>query len=924
MATWPDPRSIVVSMAFGATQRDFSPTYEVLSPGADENDPGPVRGPVTWERGRLGDAPETSTTRIHFSLNDPDGEFSRRNPESPRFGTLREGTPVRLAIDVGAGAQPVATSGVPRFAPSWDGEHEDGDTINPRVPIESLGLLALLGRDTRVLSCAWSSVGFYTVGQYVATGQDVGSTYFPLETSLASYIPGRPAIDGTFVATSGPLGTNGAMDMSGSVTLSGPIADRRSLDPSWNLAFAVKMTAVSGAAVTIARFTVGGETYLTVAVDDTAGAELVVTITRAGVTDSTTVSASDITDGDWHTIELIVSGTSASVPIQIDYDGTAHLDTLVVARADPDGFIFGGVPELTGLAQIAAPVAFYDDAVRLANAGETPESRLITLAQGLGLVFQFDPDSTMPQVSLGRWRPGTPMATVRDIEDADEAAIYEARLGFIRHRTVDRRYNQDPAATFAWADIPGAVPLDDDRDTYNVITASDPDGNFAIEEETDGPVGSNPDTGVGPRPLPITRNVNDPANLRHHAGWVLRKGTIDQPRYIVFLNLFSEPGLAADWIALDVGSRIVITGAPPQHVGPEDLDLIIEGERGSLHGGEDGWVELHCQPYQPYEVRVWAEESPPDLGDHMGRWATERHCAIRVAIDDNDTSVLIDPPIGRWTTTAADLDEGNYQALYAAVGGERMKVTAVATTACTVVAAGAADHDDNAAVTPADYAGGAAGQWAFVAARARGGSLSIADANYTYTLLRQQGGLYLWATLRASAAPAPTVTPSGSASGDTISAVTFGFASMPVTLDDLLDAIILATSKSNVSDQDIDYSRIRAGSLPGRLILLVAGKSDDWTSVAPPSGFTELVDVSSTTGNDQGLYVAYRIDTTPAGVTPGKLAVTGGAAAVSDSMMLALGSGFQTLTVERSANGVVKSHAAGAPIETVDPLIWAL
>lgn len=258
-------------------------------------------------------------------------------------------------------------------------------------------------------------------------------------------------------------------------------------------------------------------------------------------------------------------------------------------------------------------------------------------------------------------------------------------------------------------------------------------------------------------------------------------------------------------------------------------------------------------------------------------------------------------------------------------GGELISATRITTTEAAFVAAGTPAHDDNTAVVPVDYSGGAVGDWVMVVAAERDSTveLSISDGNYEYTLLCQHGGLYVWAAIRTADIPAPTITPSGGGSGDTVSAVMFGLRNMPVTLAPgqyVLDQAM----RTNSSAQNIAYPGLPEGIYWGRVILLVARKSDDWTGVAPPTGFTEAVDSSTTSGDEQGIAVYYRIDESPSVVNPGSLAVTGGSSAASDVLVLALAGGYQTMTVDRAHNGIKKAHAAGTYLEVRDELVVAL
>jgi hypothetical protein len=109
------------------------------------------------------------------------------------------------------------------------------------------------------------------------------------------------------------------------------------------------------------------------------------------------------------------------------------------------------------------------------------------------------------------------------------------------------------------------------------------------------------------------------------------------------------------------------------------------------------------------------------------------------------------------------------------------------------------------------------------------------------------------------------------------------------------------------------------------VVLVLGWKQDDWTSVATLSGLTEIGDVPSTDGNDQGLIWDYVIQTNPALVDLGSFVVTGGASAISKSAVVAFVGGFQTMTVSaRSVNGVVKSHASNTLLAVDNPIVMAL
>jgi hypothetical protein len=77
-------------------------------------------------------------------------------------------------------------------------------------------------------------------------------------------------------------------------------------------------------------------------------------------------------------------------------------------------------------------------------------------------------------------------------------------------------------------------------------------------------------------------------------------------------------------------------------------------------------------------------------------------------------------------------------------------------------------------------------------------------------------------------------------------------------------------------------------------------------------------------GNDQGITWAYWLQTAASAVPASSFVITGGAAAISSSAVVALRSDVVSLTVTRSVNGVVKSHSVADTIEVEDPCVLAL
>jgi len=92
---------------------------------------------------------------------------------------------------------------------------------------------------------------------------------------------------------------------------------------------------------------------------------------------------------------------------------------------------------------------------------------------------------------------------------------------------------------------------------------------------------------------------------------------------------------------------------------------------------------------------------------------------------------------------------------------------------------------------------------------------------------------------------------------------------------------------SNSSAQNINTPALNPPT--DNLLIIVAGfKQDDWINVATLAGFTEIQETVSTGGNDSGQVWDYQIQTTKVNLSTSSFVVSGGAAATSRSIALAL------------------------------------
>jgi hypothetical protein len=260
----------------------------------------------------------------------------------------------------------------------------------------------------------------------------------------------------------------------------------------------------------------------------------------------------------------------------------------------------------------------------------------------------------------------------------------------------------------------------------------------------------------------------------------------------------------------------------------------------------------------------------------------------------------------KWSTASVPYD-------LAIRAAERVTCTAVANNAPTFVAAGVASHGDAIDLTPALPAGLTAGDLVLCLAAIRSTSGQIFETTQTWTRLPIFGSsdnVALWATTYTSGLAAPVMNFFGSFSaGDTTSAQTCAFRyTQPLT-----HAVAVRNANAAAANIAVPGLVVQRN---GCVIIAAGWKQDDWTSVATLSGFTEIGEPSTTTGNDQGLVWDYVIQTTATDIASTPFVVTGGTNQISKAGVVAILGDCQTLTLTRNVNAISGgvAHPAGSEI----------
>ncbi|WP_432050320.1 hypothetical protein [Verrucosispora sp. NA02020] len=244
--------------------------------------------------------------------------------------------------------------------------------------------------------------------------------------------------------------------------------------------------------------------------------------------------------------------------------------------------------------------------------------------------------------SMGPQPPGTLMAVMRDVEDADGGTLFEGRDGRFAYLPRVSRYNQPTALPLTYSQLaPPLAPTDDDRYVRNDWTVSRTGGGSA-QFVDDAHVAE-----FGRYDESAAINLSSDNRLRDRAAWRVHLGTVDDLRYPVLSVNFRRPATTpaiAAWLACDIGSRMTVTGVP-EAMGPGVIDQIIEGYTETIDKYE--WrAEINTSPASPWGVFVVGDQARGRLDTAGSELATS------ALVASTDLLVATDPGRKRWITSS--------------------------------------------------------------------------------------------------------------------------------------------------------------------------------------------------------------------------------------------------------------------------------
>lgn len=645
-----------------------------IAPGRDPGEANDIVFPGEWTRvtgfirydtgvkisvGRKEEGERVDPTRIEFRLDNADGRFSPRNPESPYYPGLRKNTPLLVTWDRdGAGDFfPMGTGYVSTWRPSRDQSRASSATT-----VKATGVYRRLLQGSPVLRSA-------IYREILSPNRTTPIAYWSCEdedgsTSLASALPGAPAM-----RISGPADLESNEDIPASAAIptmnetsfTGPVPPYpdtgeilvRGLfvfpaDGAIDGTRLIGMPTSGSANRWSVNYRSGGSIELRVSDDDGNTLEDVA-IGFAVDGERISLSLEAVQNGpdiDWLLLVVYIGQTSTS-GAQFNGSISGHtigqvVNVVVNYTKAGDEIAFGHIVFSNDTTIFAGT-----DQALVGWAGELAGDRLFRLADENGIDLVVD-GPIEGEMTMGPQRPISLVELMQECEDADGGILFESINEFgYEYRNRHSIYNQTPILQLAPLAGHIAAPPDppvDDLGLINDIEVQRIDGSSVrLTDEAD--IEAH-DRYEDSREL----NVSDDGVLLDIAGWLLHLGTVDAPRYpLLSLNLARNPSLITDWLEMRVqpGRRLTATYVTPQER-DIPIDVLVQGWEELIT--LDNWTAtLFCTPAVGWDV---GELDSVELG-RLGTDGSELASTYEAGTDTALSVAVTDGPL--WGTEDATM-----------------------------------------------------------------------------------------------------------------------------------------------------------------------------------------------------------------------------------------------------------------------------
>lgn len=521
--------------------------------------------------------------------------------------------------------------------------------------------------------------------------------------------------------------------------------------------------------------------------------------------------------------------------------------------------------------------------------------------------LQYDHENLQEfhDVQMGPQELARPVDILESCAKAGGAAIYETKSihNGISYRLAQQLQNQPVALQLdaSLKELAGRLEPDEDpTQRYNDITVRRTDGSsFHVEQHE----GSYAIELVGRRPKGTDEfNVRYDYYLADIAYFELIKSTVDEYTIATVETELANHSIRNDAAKsrklqdIELFNRLQIINLQNRYIF-HTVEQLVRGYTIVADQFQKRF-SFNTIPGSPYLI-VSDEDDEYNM-------LTSDTTTLVASLSTSATSFLIgqESTDARWDTTDPP---GQLE-----IGGEVMDVVSVIDTVPGAPVVGTVAHADNANVSPGQPAGLVSGQVMALYVFCRNNLMGVTLSTAGWTLAADIGFIRMYLKTWNGSEAMPTVQISGGVAGNTVSAVIIRLPNV--------EWQFAAGSVGNASAQNITTATAYYGLLPNWIALNVGYKQDDFTSVAPLQGYTELLEASSTLGSDHGFVIDYKIGTDVAGIGSDSYVVTGGAAATGRGMVNIFGH-RQTVNVTRAANQVVKTHSAGAAVTPLPRVI---
>lgn len=867
---------------------------------------------ITVRVGRHGFGSQTDPTSVAVSIDDRDGALTPFLNTGAHYPSVIRNLPIRVSAAIrGEVVAEQATAFIDSYRLAWDTSANDCV-----VRVTAQGRLSRLAKKAIKRSAATSSVVTTSPVAYWPLTDGTGAT------SAASGLSGGAPLtkSGSLKFGTGNGGTGlpkvlalGALKNTiGSISANIPAGTSLT---SWRVEFRAcwnSLTPTADATGHIAWGTSGTISGWRIDYDH-ANTRLNLVYTKADGSGAVSLATTKLRpyDGVSRSYRITADQNGTGIDVVLTIDGVSYLSTTIASQtmgrptttklrsafeftSTYDGSQAPDVGGLTFWAPFAVTETVETDLAATGYVGELASDRVQRVCDELGIPVIVVPGDSVP---MGVQPDDTAEKVLRECESADDGILHDngpnGALVFIPRSAL---YNK-PTGLTVDVDLsqlkPGFEPTYDTRDLVTSAKVSQPDGtsgSFSV------------DSAEGEAERSYTANVDDDQiSLVQMAAWRVGRGTTPGMRYPkVAMNFRSNPELASAWAdAGGVGGALDVTNLPQQH-SPLPVEQIIEGYEMQI-SGQMWTVNPDCVPRAPFEVFV------------IGTSAA----TLVSSVDSDDTTfqtaVSHSPRWLAFTDGYLPLECG---------GETPIVATDIADVAITSVGSGAAAHANNTSVTPAIHASSATGDLMILVAAIRS-TTANPDTPSGWTLSINAGNLRIFSKLHDGSESDPTVTFTGGVAGDTTSAAITTFRNTVSDVDSVfLDEFI--KSYTNPSAQNVALPGLPEPPYDGCVVLYVGWKQDDWTSAGTLGG-ANRVDAPTTTGNDQAIVIDYTIQTTADAFDPGGFfTITGGASAISKSIVAVIAPGRSTLTVMRATNGTAISHSLGDAVTVANSGVLGL